>query len=125
MNFAPRRDWKNSPFEPFVTLCVIWYHLYNLKSVETTYGGVLLLVKLQASASFFRSTCFFIAPLLGIHLCKYPLVLKSLIDSGSPYVIFLCYKFCHLSNLLILVFNYSEISIIPWFLEPTFLKLSF
>ena len=26
------------------------YHLYNLKTVENTHGGVLLLVKLQASA---------------------------------------------------------------------------
>ena len=24
----------------------IWYHLYNLKNVKNTYGGVLLLVKL-------------------------------------------------------------------------------
>ena len=27
----------------------IWYHLYNLKNVESTHGGVLILVKLQAS----------------------------------------------------------------------------
>ena len=26
----------------------IWYHLYNLKNVQDTYGGVLLFVKLQA-----------------------------------------------------------------------------
>ena len=32
-------------------LCAIWYHLYNLKNVKNTQGGVLLLVKLQASAS--------------------------------------------------------------------------
>ena len=25
-------------------LCAIWCHLYNLKNVENTYGGVLLLV---------------------------------------------------------------------------------
>ena len=29
-------------------LCVIWYHLYNLKNIKNTHGGVLLLVKLQA-----------------------------------------------------------------------------
>ena len=29
-------------------LCTIWYHLYNLKNVKNTHGGVLLLVKLQA-----------------------------------------------------------------------------
>ena len=26
----------------------IWYHLYNLKNVKNTHGGVLLLLKLQA-----------------------------------------------------------------------------
>ena len=29
-------------------LCAIWYHLYNLKNVKTTHGGMALLVKLQA-----------------------------------------------------------------------------
>ena len=27
-----------------VMFCAIWYHLYNLKNVKNTYGGVLLLV---------------------------------------------------------------------------------
>ena len=27
--------------------CAIWYHLYNLKNVKNTHGGVLILVKLQ------------------------------------------------------------------------------
>ena len=31
----------------------IWYHLCNLKNVKNTHGGVLILVKLQASASNF------------------------------------------------------------------------
>ena len=26
---------------------LVWYHLYNLKNVKNTHGGVLLLVKLQ------------------------------------------------------------------------------
>ena len=30
--------------------CAIWYHLYNLKNVKNTHGGVLILVKLQASS---------------------------------------------------------------------------
>ena len=34
-------SWKN------VMFCAIWYHLYNLKNVKNTDGGVLLLVKLQ------------------------------------------------------------------------------
>ena len=32
-------------------LCAIWYHLINFKNVKNTHGGVLLLVKLQASKS--------------------------------------------------------------------------
>ena len=30
------------------TLCAICYHLYNLKNVKNTHGGVLLLVTMQA-----------------------------------------------------------------------------
>ena len=29
--------------------CAIWYHLYNLKNVKNTHGGVLLLVKFTKS----------------------------------------------------------------------------
>ena len=36
-----------------VVLCAIWHHLYNLKNVENTHGGKLILVKLQASACNF------------------------------------------------------------------------
>ena len=32
----------------YVMRCTIWYHLYNLKNVKNTHGGVLILVKLQA-----------------------------------------------------------------------------
>ena len=34
----------------YVVICAIWYHLFNLKNVKCTHGGVLLLVKLQAEA---------------------------------------------------------------------------
>ena len=34
----------------FVMFYPIWYHLYDLKNVENTHGGVLLLVKLQATS---------------------------------------------------------------------------
>ena len=37
----------------FVLRCAIWYHLYNLKNVKSTHGGVLILVKLRASACNF------------------------------------------------------------------------
>ena len=32
---------------------MIWYYLYNLKNVENTHGGVLILVKLQAKTGNF------------------------------------------------------------------------
>ena len=30
-----------------VMFCAIWYHLYNLKNMKNTHGGVLLIVSLQ------------------------------------------------------------------------------
>ena len=33
----------------YVVLCAIWYHLYDLKNMKNIPGGVLLLIKLQAS----------------------------------------------------------------------------
>ena len=33
--------------------CAICYHLYNLKNVKNTHGGVLILLKLQAAACNF------------------------------------------------------------------------
>ena len=38
------------------SLCTIWYHLHNLKNVKNTHGGVLLLVKLQASTCNFTKS---------------------------------------------------------------------
>ena len=32
-------------------LRTIWYHLHNVKNVETSHGGVVLLIKVQVSAS--------------------------------------------------------------------------
>ena len=37
----------------YVMRCANWYHFYNLKNMKTGHGGVLLLVKLQASACNF------------------------------------------------------------------------
>ena len=34
----------------------IWYHLYNLKDMKNTHGGVLLLVKMQALACNFTKS---------------------------------------------------------------------
>ena len=36
--------------------CAIWYYLYNLKNVKNAYGGVLILVKLQAQMVPNRAT---------------------------------------------------------------------
>ena len=33
----------------YLMLYAIWHHLYNLKHMENTHGGMLLLVKLQTS----------------------------------------------------------------------------
>ena len=38
----------------YVVRCAIWYHLYNLKNLKNTHWGVLILVKLQASACNFN-----------------------------------------------------------------------
>ena len=35
--------------ESFETLSAIWYHLYNLKSVKNTHGGVLVVIKSNTS----------------------------------------------------------------------------
>ena len=37
-------------------LCAIWYGLYSLKKLKNINGGVLLLVKLQASACKFTTS---------------------------------------------------------------------
>ena len=58
-----------------VMRCAIWYHLYNLKNVKNTHGGVLILVKLQANVSFD------ISQIVG--RCGRPLTDKYLNNSGK------------------------------------------
>ena len=36
---------NNKNMKQFVTLCAIWYHVYNFKNVNNTLGGVLLFSK--------------------------------------------------------------------------------
>ena len=38
-----------------VTRWAFWYHLYNLKNMKNTHGGVLLLAKLQVKNNFIKS----------------------------------------------------------------------
>ena len=40
-------------------LCAICYHLHNLKNEKSTYGGVMLLIQLQASATFLEVLFFY------------------------------------------------------------------
>ena len=52
---------KTNPWKHFnvqyVMLCPIWHHLYILKNVKNTHGGVLLLVTLQDFLTLFHG-CF-------------------------------------------------------------------
>ena len=41
---------------PYVMFCTIWYHLYSLKNMKNTHGGVIVLVKLQAAGCNFTKT---------------------------------------------------------------------
>ena len=41
-----------------VVRCAIWYHLYNLKNVKNTHGGLLILVNLQAVKLTLLHGCF-------------------------------------------------------------------
>ena len=43
-------------FLQYVMHFAIWYHLYNLKKVKNTHGGVLLLGKLQAKVCNFTKS---------------------------------------------------------------------
>ena len=44
-SIIPQGNWRTC-----VVRCVIWYHVYNLKNVKNTHGGVLILVKLQTES---------------------------------------------------------------------------
>ena len=61
----------------YVTLCAIWYQLYNFKNIKNTRGRLLLLVKLHAdSATLLKVTllhgCFlrFLNSVNGAKSCK-------------------------------------------------------
>ena len=49
--FCRNSSWllANNHFHKNLMRCAVWYHSYNLKDVKNAHGGVLLLVKLQAS----------------------------------------------------------------------------
>ena len=51
MNIAPffskAEEKLNCNLFLYVVRCAIWYHLYNLKNVENTHGGVLILILLH------------------------------------------------------------------------------
>ena len=51
--------WRRTKQYTIVMRCAIWYHLYNLKNVKNTYGGVLILVKLHAKPATLLKLTFF------------------------------------------------------------------
>ena len=57
----------------------VWYHLYNIKSVKNAHGGVLLLVKLQASAcNFTNSSTYPRAFFTFFKMCKWYQIVQSI-----------------------------------------------
>ena len=56
----------------------IWHHLYNLKNIKHTHGGVLLLVKLQAS----ELNQIFMTKINSISLISYMLGPTRITDSN-------------------------------------------
>ena len=46
--YDQKHNYKSKKVEKYVMFCAIWYHLYNLKNIKNTNGGVLHLVRLQA-----------------------------------------------------------------------------
>ena len=54
--FTNIHTFQSLDFPIFVVLYTIWYYLYNLENVENTRGGVLPLVKLEASACNFTKS---------------------------------------------------------------------
>ena len=47
-----------SELRQYVVRCAIWYHLYNLKDVKNTHGGVLSLVPATLLKSTLLHECF-------------------------------------------------------------------
>ena len=72
-----------------VMFCAIWYHLYNLKNVKNTHGGMLLLVKFKTSNT--RSRVIFTFLKLykwyqiaqRIHICRIHISLFSHVEMES------------------------------------------
>ena len=60
--------------------CTIWYHLHNLKNVKNIHGEVLILVKLQASASFQCLYCYlwtYFAPCSSVSIVNFEQVIAD------------------------------------------------
>ena len=96
----------------YVMLCAIWYHLYNLKTLKNTHGGVLLLVKLQSEACNFtrkltlpykcflnyingtkssRASHFFLCSYFSIYSCPYFLSLITISSTSSFLELVRCF----------------------------------
>ena len=59
----------------YLTLCIIWYHLYNFKNVKNTHGWVVLLVKLQTETCNFTKSN--ISPWMFFHVFQILQMVKN------------------------------------------------
>ena len=74
----------------YVMRCAIWYHLYNLKNVKNTHGGVLILVKLQASADNFTKIntppwVFF--TFVQMHVCMFVQIVQMVPNRATHHIL--------------------------------------
>ena len=81
-----------------VMICAVWYHLYNLKNVKSTHGGVLLLVKFQTFKSNTPPWVFsrFLNCANGTKACN-----ASHIRDNSPFVTLLLLSSHDINNIKI------------------------
>ena len=74
---------KRYPGSAICVVCAIWNHSYNLKNVENTRRGVLLLLKLQAKAcNFAKSNTFPRVFLIFLKLYKWYQIAHSISCEG-------------------------------------------
>ena len=78
--------------------CAIWHHLHNFKNVKNTYGGVLLLVKLQGEACNFTESNY---SSMGVfHVCQ---IVQMIPNRATHHVYFATLRIYHLTIVGILI----------------------
>ena len=79
--------------------CAIWYHLYNLKTVKNTLGGVLLF---HCSQGVFHGYCFTLTTLGNCIICGQRMYQKTFLDyylSNFSQLLFIFSLYCFQSVL--------------------------